>query len=83
MKYFVEAKYENNDFVFNVVETATEQVIGSFFFEEDAIDTAHHFEYGGGFDGFTPAFMLTRVNTAFTDLDEAFESQFESIDEVA
>lgn len=77
MKYFVEAKFDNDDFVFNVVETATEQVISTFFFEEDAVDAAHHFEYGGGFDGFTPSFVLRPVDKKFTNINEAFEMVFD------
>ncbi len=63
---------EEEDLVWRVFEEDTKQVIASFLFEEDCIDLMEWLENGGGFAGWTPAFMLVQaavhedVNTAFT-----------------
>ena len=72
-KYEVVASYVNEDYIWNVYETTTRQVIESFYFEDDAEDMAKFLEYGGAFDGFTPAFMLNKfpigdINAKFQHL---------------
>lgn len=60
-KYAIVASHVLDDYIWNVYEIATEQVIESFFFEEDARNYAKFLEGGGGFEGFTPSFMLTII----------------------
>ena len=72
-KYDIVVSHVIDDFVWNVYERSTEQIIETFFFEEDARDYAKFLERGGGFDGFTPSFMLTispdlDVNAKFEQL---------------
>jgi hypothetical protein len=52
---------ENGDYMWAVFEFATEQVIETFFFEEDAVRMAKQLESGAGFSGWTPSFLLTKV----------------------
>lgn len=63
-------EYENQ-FHWCVFEHSTEQVIASFFFEDDAEDYLEFLEDGGAFDGFTPAFML--VEARKPDVNAKFE----------
>lgn len=60
-KYDILISHVIDDFIWNVYEKQTDQIIDSFFFEEDATRFAKFLESGGGFDGLTPAFMLTAV----------------------
>lgn len=57
----VPVKYEDQ-FLWCVFERATDQVINSFFFEDDALEYARFVRQGGGFAGFTPTFMTNSVN---------------------
>lgn len=74
-KYGVVALEIENDFIWGVVENATDQLIETFYFEDEALDTASFYEHGGAFDGFTPMFMLRKAPLK-TDLNEAFEQKF-------
>lgn len=56
--YYHLVQQDDDTFTWNVVETQTNQTIGEFLFEDDAISTVMHFMNGGGFDGFTPRFFL-------------------------
>jgi hypothetical protein len=68
-------EFNKDDYLlWHVYETATEQIIDSFFFEEDAARTAWEMEKGKAFAGFTPAFMLRK--TPFVNINEAFEAEF-------
>lgn len=60
-KYDVVPFKENDDYMWGVFELATEQVIETFFFEEDAVRMAKHLDRGAGFSGWTPGFLLTKV----------------------
>jgi len=60
-KYDVIPLVENDDYMWGVYETATEHVIETFFFEEDAVAVAKSMERGAGFSGWTPNFILTKV----------------------
>jgi hypothetical protein len=53
----VNYKIVKEDKVFNVVETATEQVIKVLDSKPEAIKLVQHLNMGGGFDGFTPTYM--------------------------
>ena len=60
-KYDVVPFKNNNDYLWAVFELATEQVIDTFYFEEDANALAKTLDRGRGFAGWTPAFLLTKV----------------------
>lgn len=53
----VNYKIIKEDKFFNVVETATEQVIKQLDSKQQAIKLVQHLNMGGGYDGFTPSFM--------------------------
>lgn len=63
----------NNDFIWCVMETKTEQLIKAFAFEDEAQEYSDFLNEGGAFDGFTPTFVLREVafdrnvNTDFSD----------------
>lgn len=65
---------EDDCLLWHVYETATKQIIDSFLFEEDAVEFKEHLQRGGGFNGFTPSFMLTKVPKP--DINEAFAAEF-------
>ncbi len=46
--------------VWNLLETRTEQVIGTYKTSQDAQVAKTNFNRGYGFDGWTPAFMLEK-----------------------
>jgi hypothetical protein len=52
---------EKNCYVYNVLETATNQIVERFNDHKLAKDFMRHLNLGGGFDGFTPTFMLKKV----------------------
>jgi hypothetical protein len=65
---------DNDEVLWNVFEEPTQQVIRSFFFEDDAQEYMYFLEKGGAFYGFTPSFMLKAM--PLTNLDEAFAAEF-------
>lgn len=65
---------EDDCLVWHVFENATQRIIDSFLFEEDAVDFMESLENGYGFHGFTPAFML--IKTPKTDINTAFSAEF-------
>lgn len=67
---------EDDDFVWCVVETTTDQIIRVFAFENDASYYCDFLNEGGAFDGFTPSFILREV-VVQTDLD--YNQKFEAI----
>lgn len=65
---------ENEDVKWLVDEKATDQIVGEFWFEDDAAEFANFLERGGGFAGFTPAFVLKK--TYSYDINDAFAAEF-------
>lgn len=76
MKYIVNPVNIENDFIWQVTEITTDQVIKRFFFEDDALEYANFLEDGGAFDGFTPTFILQEV-VVQNDLD--YNQKFEAL----
>lgn len=72
MKYSCMAiQTEENDFRWVVHETSTDQIIDTFIFEDEAQEYCEFLEAGGGFNGFTPTFILNRVEIPM-DINEQF-----------
>ena len=68
-------EFNNDDeLLWHVRETATDSVVGSFYFEEDAQTWSNFWSNGGGFAGFTPRFVLTKVSKG--DINDAFLAEF-------
>ena len=65
---------ENDCLLWHVYEKATEQIIESFLFEDDAQHFVFKLENGFGFNGFTPSFILTKV--PIPDINMAFTAEF-------
>lgn len=65
---------EDDCLLWHVYENASEQIIESFLFEEDAIEFMKSLEKGHGFNGFTPRFML--IKPPKTDINAAFSAEF-------
>ena len=74
--YQVVTIQDQDDFFWGVAENKTEQIIDTFFFQEDAEQYARFLSKGGGFDGFTPSFMLQSFKIP-ESLDESFLRQFD------
>ena len=74
-KYTVNPVNINGDYVWEILETATQQVIENFFFEEDALDFAETLE-DSAFEGWTPSFMLKKVEIS-NDINQRFSSLFQ------
>lgn len=69
---------DDNDFVWCVIEEPTDQIIMVFEFEEDASDYCSFLNDGGGFDGFTPTFILNEVVAPIElDYNQKFEAIFQ------
>ena len=49
------------EMAFNVVETQTDQVIMTGLSQARAKQACRHLNFGGGFDGWTPQFFLSRI----------------------
>ena len=47
--------------IVSVIETMTNSTIKTFFEQKDAKEFLRHLNLGGGFDGFTPSFILKKV----------------------
>ena len=76
MKYAVIAEQVNGDYFWSVLEKATNQIIYSFYFEEDAVEAKTFYESNGGFDGYTPNFMLRSVSQYVTNVNDEFTRVF-------
>ena len=63
----------DDNLIWHVYEKNTDQVVGEFFFEEDAAEMAMFLEKGGAFAGYTPTFMMTKVPT---NINDAFAAEF-------
>ena len=59
--YAVIVSHIVDDFIWNVYEKSTDQVIDSFYFKDEALALARFLENGGAFDGFTPSFVLREI----------------------
>jgi len=81
MKYsYMAIQTEDNDFRWVVHETSTDQIIDTFIFEDEAQEYCEFLEEGGAFNGFTPAFMLNKVEIPM-DINDMF--QFEIATDLA
>jgi hypothetical protein len=58
---FHPADSEKNCPVYKVTETATSQVVKIFMDPRQAKEYLRHLNFGGGFDGWTPSFMLKKA----------------------
>jgi hypothetical protein len=76
MKYAIAFVKVDDDYLWEVYETATAQVIERFYFEDEAMDMASFYNDGGGFAGFTPSFMLQSVTQSVTNVNEEFTRKF-------
>jgi hypothetical protein len=65
---------DQENLMWHVLETGTEQVISSFFFEDDAEEYSKFLEKGGAFAGFTPSFVLKKTHSY--DINDAFAAEF-------
>ncbi len=73
-KYDVNPVSTNDeDFYWQLYEIASERIIATFPFREDAQKAADWMDKGGAFNGFTPGFILINTNT----IDEKFEKAFQ------
>lgn len=59
--YVMPLKTEDLDFIWCVMENATEQLIQAFEFEDEARKYTKFLNRGGAFDGWTPSFILQEV----------------------
>jgi len=58
VNYKIKNNPNNN---FEVIETSTEQIVATFSAQKDAKQLLRHLNLGGGFDGWTPQFMLKKI----------------------
>lgn len=76
MNYYVNpVRTSDDDFLWCVVESKTNQIIDSLEFEDDAEEYCQFLNAGGAFDGDTPRFMLTRILPS--SLNREFLSTFD------
>lgn len=59
--------------LYQILETATDQVIESFPTKEEARKMLRHFNLGGGFDGYTPTFMVKNCSKLLQKLESAYK----------
>jgi len=64
---------DDDNLIWYVHELNTDQIVGEYFFEEDAIELCKFLEKGNGFAGFTPTFILRRVPK---NINDAFTAEF-------
>lgn len=76
MKYIVNPVNVENDFIWQVTEVPTDQVIREFFFEDDALEYANFLANGGAFDGWTPSFILRQTQIS-DDINQRFSTLFD------
>lgn len=69
-------KTEENDFIWCVIENATEQIIKAFAFQDDANDYEKFLNKGGAFAGWTPTFFLREV---VVDSGLTYNQKFEAL----
>jgi hypothetical protein len=68
---------EDNDFRWVVHEASTDQIIDTFIFEDEAQEYCEFLEEGGAFNGFTPTFMLNKVEIPM-DINDMFQFEIAS-----
>lgn len=75
MNYIIKSvSDESSNLFYCLYEIQTDQPLDFFLFEEDVNKRKTFLESGGGFDGFTPAFMLIplpvkkNINNEFADI---------------
>ena len=74
--YKVYHEFDSDDcVVWYVYEKSTDQILESFFFEEDAFALAMELDNGRAVSGFTPSFILRKVIPK-NDINEAFVAEF-------
>lgn len=66
MNYHIIALPLDEDFIWCVIETKTDQLMRAFEFQDDADDYCEFLNRGGAFDGFTPPFILREVTLSKT-----------------
>lgn len=69
----------DDSFQFNIFEKNTNQIIKTFFFEDDAKDYLKFLDRGGAFNGWTPHFMLLKVNI-IKDINDEFDNILDDLD---
>lgn len=74
-RYKVLARAEKNDFAWDLYEEPTDQVVETYYFQDDAKKAARFMEGGGAFNGWTPPFMLVKVASVL-DINSAFSAKF-------
>lgn len=60
-KYLCVPVEYQGEFLWCVFETTTEQVVKSFYFEDEATDYINFLVKGGAFAGWTPSFFLEEI----------------------
>lgn len=76
MKYTIRPTEVLNDYMWEIYENASEHVINTFYFEEDALNYIEFLENGGAFDGFTPSFVLRPIDLP-DDINQKFNNLFQ------
>jgi hypothetical protein len=70
-RYYPE--FDNDEVLWYVHEEVTGHVVAEFFFEDDAMEYCKFLERGGGFAGFTPGFILRKMEI---NMNDAFSMKF-------
>lgn len=71
--YVLPVETEEKDFIWCVMERATNEMIEAYLFKDDAFEYASFLESGGGFDGWTPTFILQEVAVS-KDMNQEFKA---------
>jgi hypothetical protein len=74
-RYRIDPRQVQDDFVWDLHETATEQTVETYYFKDDARKVMKFMESGGAFSGWTPAFMLIKVSSVL-DINREFSAKF-------
>lgn len=74
-RYNVQPRQVETDFVWDLYEAPTEQILETYYFKDDAKKAARFMEGGGAFNGWTPAFMLVKVASVL-DINREFSAKF-------
>jgi hypothetical protein len=72
--YLCHPEFANDELIWRVYETNSQQFVAEFFFEEDAQELCDFLSRGGGFAGFTPSFILQKVPVK--NINENFTANF-------
>lgn len=68
-------EFDENDYLLWLVfEEGTKQIVAEFWFEDDAQEYCEFLESGGGFSGFTPTFIIKKVDGG--NINDAFAAEF-------